>query len=331
MWKGAIVGFGNVAEKAHVPAWKKRSDFSIVAAADSSPKRLALAQELLPGIRLYNSLEALLKAEVQVDFVDIATPPVLHATQALTALKRNCHVLCEKPLALSRKDFETLRLEYSHKNRALFTVHNWQYAPLIQKLRELIQEGAIGALRHIELHVLRNRPAPSAASCGQEGWRTNPKTAGGGILIDHGWHQFYLLDWLLESQPSKATGILYSAPGDQVEEEATCLIQYPKASAVLHLSWRAGKREHWGLVYGSHGSIEIKDDHLIVTTSNQPPQRFVFPEPLSQDSVHPEWFGSMLQEFKSALLDPRQRRKNFSEAETCMDLLTKLYNGTSKE
>src|SRR5688572_9099980 len=127
MLKGAIIGFGQVAEKAHVPAWARLKDAAITAVAESSGPRRDAARRLLPQAALYDDPEDMLRRE-KPDFVDIATPPFLHAPQAELALSHGCHVLCEKPLAFERASFEKLRAEAGRRKRALFTVHNWKQA-----------------------------------------------------------------------------------------------------------------------------------------------------------------------------------------------------------
>jgi len=91
---GAIIGFGNVAANGHLPGWRERSDFDIVAVAEPDPQRRALAIELIPGVRTYADSAALLRQE-RLDFVDIASPPALHAPAIVAAAHAGLHVLCE--------------------------------------------------------------------------------------------------------------------------------------------------------------------------------------------------------------------------------------------
>ena len=109
MLQGALFGFGRVAEQAHAPTWEKRRDFRIVAVAEPVPERASLARRFFPTARLYPSPEELLRKETRLDFVDISTPPFLHASQTIRALRRGAHVLCEKPLALRLRDLERIR------------------------------------------------------------------------------------------------------------------------------------------------------------------------------------------------------------------------------
>src|SRR5450755_3186924 len=105
--KGAIIGFGNIAERGHWPTYAKSSDVEIVAVTDPSIARLAAAKALRPDLRTYGSTVNLFSYE-KLDFVDICTPPSTHAELAYQALSKNCHVLCEKPLTLKPLEYEAL-------------------------------------------------------------------------------------------------------------------------------------------------------------------------------------------------------------------------------
>ena len=102
--RGAVVGYGFISERGHVPAYALPgpTKFEIVAVADMCAARREKARVALPGARIYESHEHLLAAERgRIDFVDVTTPPCDHAPIARAALAQGLHVLCEKPLATS--------------------------------------------------------------------------------------------------------------------------------------------------------------------------------------------------------------------------------------
>ncbi|MEK7744617.1 MAG: Gfo/Idh/MocA family oxidoreductase, partial [Elusimicrobiota bacterium] len=337
-----LLGFGQVAEDAHAPAFERGPGFSIVAVADPAPKRLAAARARFPRARAYPSPEALLDSESGLDFVDIAVPPFLHAELAMRALRRRLHVLCEKPLALTARDFESLRAEAARQKKALFPVHNWKHCPQFSALHALLREGAVGEPRHLQLHALRRRPASVRSG---SNWRTDRGRAGGGILVDHGWHNLYLACWLMDRAPRSASAFL-NFPGHasggrhqslgggtssgypsvaESEDEAVCLVRFEAASAVLVLSWRAPVRGQWGVVYGSSGSVELLDDALLLRRGEDPPQTIRFPEKISASSAHPEWFSGTLRDFRSAAAKPEARCAELEEAGHCAALIESLY------
>ena len=85
--QGALIGFGFIAEKGHVPAYLAAPDqLQVVAVADVCAARRERARQVLPHARIYPDTKTLLSAEArQLDFVDIATPPCDHAAIAHAA------------------------------------------------------------------------------------------------------------------------------------------------------------------------------------------------------------------------------------------------------
>ena len=191
MLRGAIIGFGNIAIQGHVPAWRRRHDVEIVAGTDARPAQRAALATHMPGARWYDSSDALL-ADAGLDFVDIATPPSSHAPLIRGALARGLHVLCEKPLVHSLDELGALRALAEEHGRVLHTVHNWHHAPIVRRTATLVREGAIGQVTRVDWHTLRTRPAVAGGGDG-ENWRLDPQIAGGGVLADHGWHVFYVV------------------------------------------------------------------------------------------------------------------------------------------
>lgn len=320
--RGALIGFGKVAELAHVPAFALRRDFQLVAVADPLPERREQARNLLPEARLYADAEELLAREEALDFVDICTPPQDHPALALAALYRGCHVLCEKPLTLDPRDFQTLRDASQRMARTLVTVHNWKYAPLLAQARELVRSGAIGQVQMLEWQV--DRPAGSGG--GLTAWRQEGGQALGGILSDHGWHAFYLLlGWAGETPVALNARLVYADETSRVDQEAEVGLRFPSCQARLFLTWRAGRRRNWGHLRGSGGEIRMEDDRLVLASRGRPEKVWAFPAKVSAGSHHPEWMGGVLEEFFREIADPAQRGRNLAEAELCARLIRLAY------
>src|SRR5262249_23178855 len=129
---------------------------------------------------------------------DIASPPAIHAAAAKAALEAGVNVIVEKPICLELSELAELRTLAARKRRSLLCVHNWKYSLAYQRAYQLIAAGRLGQVKFLSLVRLRSAPAGSASAEleSAERWRLEVK-AGGGILIDHGWHTFYLAQWLM--------------------------------------------------------------------------------------------------------------------------------------
>ncbi|MBI4055635.1 MAG: Gfo/Idh/MocA family oxidoreductase [Elusimicrobia bacterium] len=321
--RGAILGFGQVAEKAHADAWLQTSRVRIVAVSDVRQERLQKAKKYFLEASLYNDPRRLFEKET-LDFVDICTPPQSHGPLILEALRKKLHVLCEKPLTLDPKELQKITQLCEKHQKSVFTVHNWKYAPIIQKTREILDKKRIGKVNYIEFHTLRSAPAFSDGHSSKNAWRKQPRIAGGGILVDHGWHTLYLIQTLMEQKPTRITSRLeYLAP--RLEHTARCWLTGKGWTGKIFLTWKASERKNWGFLLGSKGSLEICDDHLIVKNQSGQAEIFRFPQALSAGSAHPQWFAAMLPSFFEEMRDRKFRFQNLKEATACLKLLKEAY------
>lgn len=325
--RGAIVGFGNVAVEGHLPAWQSNRQFSIVAVCDASEERLALAAERLPSARRYTELDALLQSE-KLDFVDVATPPSTHTAIVLAVLAKRVHVLCEKPLTTHWEEYRAIT-SAAHATRALvFTTHNWKYAPIFRTAKRIIRRGDIGAVSAVRLETIRTTPPGDAADTGT--WRLDPAQAGGGIMVDHGWHAFYLARHLIDADPIAISAVTsqrkFVTTG--VEDTAECTIEFPDARAEILLTWAGDARRNTGTITGSLGALTIADRTLVTTIGTRAPVETHFAQPLSGGSYHPDWFAAMLDDFHAEVHDPKVRGENAREAEACCRLIEWGYQSS---
>jgi len=320
--RGAIIGFGNAAEHAHLPAWRRNNHFRIDVVLEPHPEQAQLARSLLPEARIYSEIEALTTCK-DLDFVDICTPPCFHGDLALKACEAGLHVFCEKPLVTSLETLRAIEQASNESECVIFAVNNWKYAPLWAKVFELVHSDAIGVVRSISLTVLR----PPHSGGGVSNWRKRPAMAGGGILLDHGWHHLYLILSVMREPPLFILARMeYSEEnGPDLEEVVDLTIRFPNAEAKLYLTWRAPCRRNFGTIRGDTGMLLLNDDHLILCPDGAPARRYDFPEALSASSHHPEWMKLVVEDFRREIFDARLRGANFIEGRWCTQLTHLAY------
>jgi predicted dehydrogenase len=320
--RGAISGFGEVAARGHLPGWLTREDVSIVAVHEPVPERRQLAMRLLKNARIYDDLGLMLDGEAP-DFVDIASPPAFHAVTIRSALEAGVHVLCEKPLCLDLADFDALAALAAERSRVLMCVHNWKHAPAFETARHALASGRLGVLRFISIDRLRTEPAGGAGK-----WRSD-LASGGGILIDHGWHAFYLAQWLMGDAPLSVSAHLArqhdgGLPDGGLDDLADIRVLFPHDRLVrVHLSWRAPVRRTSTALYGDKAMLEIEGDRVIVTDRSGSIDDLTVRD-APDDSYHSTWFGKMAEDFQRAIAagagSPVAAR-NLLEARTALGLI----------
>jgi predicted dehydrogenase len=319
--RGALLGFGNVAERGHLAAWLAREDVELVAVAEPHADRRARASALLPDVACYADAAELFRRE-SVDFVDIAAPPALHAPLIVAALAAGAHVLCEKPLVVSLDELARVRDGVERAGVTLFTVHNWVHSEPCRRVRALLDEGVVGTLRSVAVEVTRDGCAAAAG----DGWRTRGAVAGGGILVDHGWHAFYLVLGFTGERPLSIGARLERRRylTADVEDTAHCTITFPALTARVELTWAGGERRTRWELRGDSGEVEVTDDRITVRRGGRK-ETIVCAESLSGSSHHPKWFGAVIDEFRREIEEPVARGTNLADAEQCLRLLAGAY------
>ncbi len=320
--KGAIVGFGNIAVNGHLPGYRDCRDMTISAVMDVMPEAAEKVRDILPDAAFYTDIEVLLR-NADIDFVDIATPPGTHAQGIIKALEHGRHVMCEKPLVLNRQDFIRIADLCNRHNRVVYTVHNWRYAPIYQEASRLLSQGVIGRVRRIDYQVIRTRPSVTAGETGvEDNWRVDPELAGGGILVDHGWHAFYMVNQWVGASPNWVECKLENRKFKDIpiEDTAEAVIGYQDAEVRLFFTWSGDSRSNTVLITGENGTISI-DDHTISVNSDHGQQEIPFDQALSQGSHHPEWYAAVIQDFLKELSDPACAGRNLAEAGWCQTMM----------
>jgi predicted dehydrogenase len=342
--RGAVIGFGFISGKGHVPAYLQRSekqkDVEIVAVADICEARRALAKQTLPNARVYPDYQSLLAAEAgKLDFVDISTPPCDHATIAHAAFDRGLHVLCEKPLTTTLENARAM-LEHAKKaKRVLFPCHNYKHAPVVKAIQEIIGTGQIGKVRSLTLSTYRNTHAKGVTEWNTH-WRRERRFSGGGIAMDHGSHTFYLtFDWLGCYPTAVTAKMANQEPGRwDTEDNFSAVLTFPGgALAHVHLTWTAGVRKVIYTLQGEKGAITVDDDELQIAVQRATSGPDVGKGAVTwdverrtiasdwMDASHTRWFNAMFDEFLGAIAAGAFAGKEAQDAYRCIDIITTAY------
>lgn len=337
--KGALIGFGFIGGKGHVPAYLQRADVELVAVADLCEARRLAAKEVLPNARLYEDYRALLAGEPNLDFIDIATPPCDHAEIAHAALDRGLHVLCEKPLTTTLQEAAELLAHAQRAQRVLYPCHNYKHAPVVKAIREILDSGAIGRVRALTLSTYRNTHAKGVPEWNTH-WRRTRRYSGGGIAMDHGSHTFYLtFDWL-GALPVAVTAKMANQEPDKydTEDNFSCVLTFPHGGlAHAHLTWTAGVRKVIYTVQGERGAITVSDDDLELALMERTSGPDVAQGAVTwrtekrniashwMDASHVSWFNSLFDQFKAAIAAGDFVSGEARESYRCIEIISQAY------
>ena len=290
-YRGALIGAGGIARTAHLPGFEAVAPrIEIVAALDSDPN-----VGPIDGLPLFRDQPSLLAAG-RLDFIDVCTPPSSHLPLALWALENGLHVLCEKPVAVTRADADTLATAARKAGRVVIPCHQYRFNPVWRQIGEWVREGAIGHWHLAELSVYRLQ-----ADGGPQPWRSLRADSSGGILLDHGTHLLYsLFDLGGEPRTVQAwTGRLRHREYE-VEDTAHLLIGFADRIATVLLTWAAGHRENRVRIIGERGTIDWHGGTLSLERAGEPRQEVDYSAQLDKRS-YAGWFAGLFGAFADAM------------------------------
>ncbi len=191
MLKVCIIGSGMITNAAHIPAFKAfPDDFKITAVCDINEKSAKDTAERNGIARYYTSPEKMLEAE-KPDVVSVCGPNFVHKEHTILALNSGAHVLCEKPLAFTKKDAEEMFNLAKSKGKLLIACHGFRFLPERLAIKKYLEENEIGDIYYGELARTRRRGTPT--------WGTFhiKKMSCGGAFLDIGVHMLDSLVWFM--------------------------------------------------------------------------------------------------------------------------------------
>lgn len=235
IFRVALVGCGAISGT-HLDAILSLKQ-TVVALCDIDPEKadkLAASRGLV-GVSVYTDYETMLK-EAKPNVVHICTPHDLHVPMAVAALKRDIHVLCEKPLAISEEGLQTVLSAERESAAFLGVCHQNRYEPNMQKLKELTETDPPTAGY---ANVVWKRNADYYAS---GAWRGTKAHEGGGVLINQALHTMDLMQWVF-GMPTDITAHLsndFHRGKIEVEDTATCTFEGANGSRWQFFATTAG-------------------------------------------------------------------------------------------
>lgn len=185
----AVVGCGHIGKR-HAEMIVRNADSELVALCDVMPReRLGLEAYDVP---FFNDIHAMLEAVPETDVVNICTPNGLHVPLSLAALDHRKHVVCEKPMGLSKADCEELLSKALQKHRQIFGVMQNRYSPPSQWIKEMVENKRLGDIFLVQINCYWNRDGRYYK---QGGWKGTADLDGGTLFTQFS-HFLDIMYWL---------------------------------------------------------------------------------------------------------------------------------------
>ena len=326
MLKGAIVGFGKIAQSSHVKAFLNealKNKIQLIAVVEPLEENRKQGQNDFPSLKFYSSTEELFQNE-KIDFVDITAPPKFHSSLIKEGIKNKVHILCEKPFTLTLDEAKETYKLLNESNLVFMPCHQYRYSPTWQNFKIFLNENNPKSKSLLQFNVFRMQ-ADQGGTAFQPGWRTDRSLSGGGILADTGVHYLYLVNWLC-GKPLKVTAKTFNLnhPEYTVEDTAVVNLEFEKAFVEITLTWGADRRVNTARAVSNNGSLSYDGSTQLKKYSPKGEEIITVPE-ASDKSHYFSLYISLINEFVSKIQNRESSEDFRKEALTSIQLLEKCY------
>ncbi|HMD37924.1 MAG TPA: Gfo/Idh/MocA family oxidoreductase [Candidatus Acidoferrum sp.] len=247
-----------------------RPDIQLVGVAESDKqlsetitKQFALSPEIF-----FSSVEDML-VKTKPQAVLIYTNTYDHRAVVEACARHGIPVMMEKPLAVSNEDARAIQSAAQRGNIQVLVNYETTWYRSNRAAYDLVHENAIGEIRKVVVHDGHQGPKEINVEPWFLNWLTDPKLNGAGALFDFGCYGADLMTWLMDyRRPDTVTAVAQRIKPDiypRVDDEATIVLTYPHAQAILQASWNWPFSRKDMEVYGKTGyAITVERDAVRV-------------------------------------------------------------------
>jgi predicted dehydrogenase len=330
---GALIGCGYVS-RFHLEGWSRVREARLVALCDRDGPAVARANERVPGARVYTEASELLEREGELDFVEICTQPESHRVLIEQAARRGVHVLCQKPAALARADFQAM-IEACRTAGVRLMIHeNWRYRPWYRALRAELDQGIIGKPIRLRIAHRDTRALRADGFALQPYLATMPKL----ILMDMGCHLVDTARYLFGEIETVSATLARFGRGNFGEDVAMLAVRFAGgAVGWLDFSWCAppeAARPEWAfnetVAEGTAGTLRLLRDGALewVSPAGHTERRPVAMPP--DEEVYVDGFVATQRHFIAGLLTGAEHETRATDNLKTMDVVWAAYRSAEE-
>lgn len=252
-----VLGCAAIAVQKVIPAMQRSQRCDVVAIASRQTDRAQATARDLGIPRPYGSYEELL-GDPDIEAVYIPLPNHLHLEWTRRAADAGKHVLCEKPLAITASDASTMVEHCRSAGVMLMEAFMYRLHPMWQRVRRLVDDGAIGELWAIQAWFSYANLDP--------GNIRNVADFGGGALLDIGCYPINVARWLFDAEPSAVNAAVRFDPTFGTDVLTSALLDFGGRHATFTCSTQVEPDQRVHLL-GTEGRL------LVEIPFNIPPDR----------------------------------------------------------
>lgn len=240
----ALIGYGFVGKTFHAPLLQSVDGLKLAVVSSRDEEKV---KRDLPDVQVVATPEEAIQ-HPGIDLVVIASPNATHAPLATLALNSGKHVVVDKPFTLDMQEARDLIALADEKQLLLSVFHNRRWDSDFLGIKQIIEQGTLGKIKHLESHIDRFRPEVRVR------WREQ-NVPGSGLWFDLGPH---LIDQTLQlfGLPQSVQGnIATLRDGAEINDWAHVVLNYPEHKVILHASMLVAGGTARFTAHGDKGSV----------------------------------------------------------------------------
>src|SRR6185312_10987069 len=208
--------------------------------------------------------------------VVVCTNTFDHLAAVESCAKRRLPVMMEKPLAVSNEHARAIEQAAASARIPVLVNYETTWYPSNRAAWQIAKEAkALGEIRKVVVHDGHRGPKEIGVQPEFLDWLADPKRGGGGALFDFGCYGANLMTWLMDDRrPTAVTAVTQQIKPEtypKVDDEATIILEYPGAQAIIQASWNWPFSRKDMEIYGRTGSVQtVETDGLRVHLEGKP-------------------------------------------------------------
>ncbi len=255
-----IVGGGSIATP-HLQAYVRNEHVNEIILCDTDEAVLQKRSEQFGIIKHTTTKYDDLLADDEIRVIGICTPHYLHHRQALKAFKAGKDVICEKPIAIKLEHADEMISQAKKARRRFFVSLNQRMFPAHRKVKELMDAGEIGTAYLGIVNIIGDEFGRMNDA---KNWKGDWEKAGGGALIDTGYHAVYMLQHFFGNAKAVTamTKRLRVEPGNKADDTSVVALEHPQNTVSTICVTYAATGSPWTeerQIIGTTGSFLIRD------------------------------------------------------------------------
>lgn len=257
-----IIGTGGMGV-VHAKGYLKDKNVQMVSCTDVIPQKAFEFAKQFNIAKIHNDFQLMLEDD-DVDAISITTPNATHCKIICEALRRNIHVLVEKPMVIALSEADQIASALKKSTSILQIGFMWRFHPEVRFLRKILYKEYIGAITRVKSYaLLEGAPGGTIGSGKGKTWFTQKYSSGGGALIDMGIHSIDLVYHLLGKPTINKINARLNTLYEDIEVEDTGIVEIefmPNILCTIETGWfqpHLDGVEASTQLYGTHGYARL--------------------------------------------------------------------------